>query len=214
MKVLDFLKRNLHRHMMIETFVEGVPYVEREEFQRIKNGGECLRSREYVLTTRNPMIDLLGHLYDNRTKVENINLFFGEMETMTDVKKELDQLENVTITSSLDNNWEIGGATTSKAQALQNLIGKLGYRKEEIMACGDSPNDGAMLQLAGVAVAVGNAKEEIKAMADFIALPNDQDGVAQAISSLSSAFTIMPSSTSYIDTPHSLSFAIIGFTWS
>ena len=181
MKVLDFLKRNLHRHMMIETFVEGVPYVEREEFQRIKNGGECLRSREYVLTTRNPMIDLLGHLYDNRTKVENINLFFGEMETMTDVKKELDQLENVTITSSLDNNWEIGGATTSKAQALQNLIGKLGYRKEEIMACGDSPNDGAMLQLAGVAVAVGNAKEEIKAMADFIALPNDQDGVAQAV---------------------------------
>ena len=49
------------------------------------------------------------------------------------------------------------------------------------MACGDSPNDGAMLQLAGVAVAVGNAKEEIKAMADFIALPNDQDGVAQAV---------------------------------
>ena len=33
MKVLDFLKRNLHRHMMIETFMKSVPYVEREEFQ-------------------------------------------------------------------------------------------------------------------------------------------------------------------------------------
>lgn len=179
--VWKFLKRNVSRHMMIETFVEGVPYVEEEEFYRIKDGGECLRSREYVLTTRNPMKDLLGHLYNHRTKVENINLFFGDMDTMTDVRKELDQLQNVTITSSLDNNWEIGGATTSKAQALQYLITKLGCKKEEVMACGDSLNDGAMLQLAGMAVAVGNARDEIKAMADFVALSNDKDGVAQAV---------------------------------
>jgi len=38
-----------------------------------------------------------------------------------------------------------------------------------------------MMKAAGVAVAVGNAKPEVKAIADFIAPDHDQDGVAAAV---------------------------------
>jgi hypothetical protein len=52
----------------------------------------------------------------------------------------------------------------------------LGIDRSEMMAAGDSPNDMAMMKAAGVAVAVGNAKPEVKAIADFIAPDHDQDG--------------------------------------
>ena len=49
------------------------------------------------------------------------------------------------------------------------------------MAAGDSPNDIEMLKAAGFAVAMGNGEEEVKAIADFVTLPNSQDGVAAAV---------------------------------
>jgi hydroxymethylpyrimidine pyrophosphatase-like HAD family hydrolase len=53
--------------------------------------------------------------------------------------------------------------------------------KEEILACGDSPNDEEMLKVAGTPVAVGNAKESVRRLAIHIVAENDQDGVAEAI---------------------------------
>ena len=49
------------------------------------------------------------------------------------------------------------------------------------MVCGDTMNDRTMFEAAGLAVAMGNADEEIKAMADDVTLSNDEDGVATAI---------------------------------
>jgi len=49
------------------------------------------------------------------------------------------------------------------------------------MACGDGLNDLAMLEAAGVAVAMGNGKPEVKEAADFITLDNEKDGVGIAI---------------------------------
>ena len=49
------------------------------------------------------------------------------------------------------------------------------------MAVGDSPNDMAMLKEAGMPVAVGNAKDEVKDIAAYVAPTNYEDGVADAI---------------------------------
>ena len=53
--------------------------------------------------------------------------------------------------------------------------------KFNIEVCGDTMNDRTMFEAAGLAVAMGNADEEIKAMADDVTLSNDEDGVAAAI---------------------------------
>ena len=94
---------------------------------------------------------------------------------------ELIKIPDVTITSSLKNNLEIGGATTSKAEALRKMGELLGIKQEEMMAIGDSPNDIEMLKAAGMSVAVGNAEEEVKEQASYISADNDNDGVAEAI---------------------------------
>ena len=49
------------------------------------------------------------------------------------------------------------------------------------MVCGDTMNDRTMFAAAGLAVAMGNADADIKAMADDMTLSNDEDGVAVAI---------------------------------
>lgn len=166
---------------MVEIFIDGTAYIERSLYEYIRDGGETYRHREYVMRTRNPVDDLMKHLLDNRDRIENINIFFNTQEAKAAMHPILMQLENATVTSSLDNNWEIGGATTSKANALAQLMDMLDVKKEEMMACGDSPNDIAMLKEAGISVAVGNAKEPVREMASFISASNNEDGVAIAI---------------------------------
>lgn len=85
------------------------------------------------------------------------------------------------MTSSFAHNYEIGGETTSKAEALRFLMKKLGLNSSQLMACGDSPNDEEMIKLAEIGVVMGNASEEMKARADYVTDSNAEDGVAKAI---------------------------------
>ena len=50
-----------------------------------------------------------------------------------------------------------------------------------MVACGDGRNDVTMVNYAGMGVAMENACDDVKKVADFITASNDQDGVAIAI---------------------------------
>lgn len=69
----------------------------------------------------------------------------------------------------------------NKGAGLQALAERLQLQPENVMAIGDQENDMAMLEYAGVGVAMGNAIEPVKAMANFISKTNAEDGVARAI---------------------------------
>lgn len=69
----------------------------------------------------------------------------------------------------------------SKATGLEKLAKYLNISKEEIIAIGDADNDIEMIQYAGVGVAMKNAKDEIKNLADFVTKSNEEDGVAYVI---------------------------------
>ena len=68
-----------------------------------------------------------------------------------------------------------------KASALAELTKILNIPREMLMACGDGLNDIPMLEYAGLSVAMANAYEETKKVADYIAPSNEDDGVAEAI---------------------------------
>lgn len=76
---------------------------------------------------------------------------------------------------------EITPPGIEKASALERLSGILGMSREQIMACGDGLNDIPMLEFAGLAIAMDNAYEETKNVADYIVSSNEDDGVAEAI---------------------------------
>ncbi|HCD10628.1 MAG TPA: Cof-type HAD-IIB family hydrolase, partial [Thermoanaerobacter sp.] len=61
------------------------------------------------------------------------------------------------------------------------LGGYLGIEREEMIAIGDSENDIEMIKFAGLGVAVENAIDEVKKVADFITKSNMEDGVKYVI---------------------------------
>lgn len=69
----------------------------------------------------------------------------------------------------------------NKASTLQTVCDILEIRPEEVMAFGDEQNDIKMIEFAGLGVAMGNACDKLKAVADEITLTNNEDGIAHII---------------------------------
>ena len=69
----------------------------------------------------------------------------------------------------------------TKGTSLAFLIEKLGITREEVIAIGDSYNDVAMIEFAGLGVAMGNAPDDVKELANFVTDTNNNDGVAKVI---------------------------------
>ena len=68
-----------------------------------------------------------------------------------------------------------------KAEALKELLERLGGSADEMLCCGDGYNDLGMMQLAGISCATRNAKKPVKQAACFVTNSNDNDGVALAV---------------------------------
>lgn len=166
---------------VIECFIDGVAYIDKWYYDEVKQSGESFRSVSYILNTRNPVEDIYQFILEHRNSIENININFEDISEKPAMRERLLTIPEATITSSFNHNLEIGGATTSKADALEHMCQIFGVGQDEMMAVGDSPNDIAMLKASGIPVAVGNAKDEVKAVARYIAPTNQEDGVADAI---------------------------------
>ena len=69
----------------------------------------------------------------------------------------------------------------TKGNALRWCADHFGFRMDELLAFGDSLNDVSMLEAAGVGVAMGNAREDVKAMGFPVCGTNEEDGVARYI---------------------------------
>jgi Cof subfamily protein (haloacid dehalogenase superfamily) len=68
-----------------------------------------------------------------------------------------------------------------KGKALSALASHMGVSLGEVVAIGDGTNDIPLLSLAGLAIAMGNAPDEVKAVAHHITLDVDHSGLAAAI---------------------------------
>ena len=88
------------------------------------------------------------------------------------------------LTYSAPISLEITRSGIDKGEALKVLAMYLAIPLERILVIGDSHNDVSMFGIAGMAVAMGNAPEGVKAAADLVAPSNDQDGVAWVLREL------------------------------
>lgn len=75
-----------------------------------------------------------------------------------------------------------------KGPSLQSMLSQLGMTTENMMAFGDSYNDISMIRKAHIGVAMGNAEEKIKEIADYVTDSNERDGVAKAIRHFANSF--------------------------
>lgn len=73
---------------------------------------------------------------------------------------------------------------TSKGNGLAIFAKMLGVYKSDIISFGDSYNDIEMIENSGIGIAMGNSCAELKKIADFITLTNDDNGVEKALQNL------------------------------
>lgn len=105
-----------------------------------------------------------------------------DYEKLLPVKETIDGMEDADCAFYKDTytgKWflEVFSAKASKSNGLRFLREKYGF--DEVVAFGDNLNDLPMFAQADKKIAVGNAREEVKAAADIVIGTNDNDGVAQ-----------------------------------
>ena len=97
------------------------------------------------------------------------------------VRKFLVSNPSITTVCGGYNNLEFTRADASKGVGLRKLAEILGVNPDATMAIGDTENDLAIIEAAGIGVAMGNATDAVKARADYVTTTNTKDGVAAAI---------------------------------
>ncbi|KSV58348.1 Cof-type HAD-IIB family hydrolase [Acetivibrio ethanolgignens] len=110
-------------------------------------------------------------------------LLTGEPERMESIVEKLKEQfgEDLNIFRSEPFFIEIMPPNIDKAYSLSKLLEQLHYSRKQMICCGDGFNDISMIRYAGLGVAMANAQPEVKAVADFITLSNDEDGIACVI---------------------------------
>lgn len=77
--------------------------------------------------------------------------------------------------------WERAGdivpKDAAKSAGVSRILTHYGFCAEEAMAFGDSANDIDMLKAVGLGVAMGNASDEVKALADDVCRPVTDEGI-------------------------------------
>ena len=89
--------------------------------------------------------------------------------------------DSLQVVKSFDTYIEITHRDVSKAKAAEWLAERWGIAREQVLAMGDHENDRSMIEWAGLGVAMGNAISSVKAIADYIAPTDEEDGAAVAI---------------------------------
>jgi Cof subfamily protein (haloacid dehalogenase superfamily) len=131
-----------------------------------------------------PVGDLLAWLAEPPTKL----VLVGDPE-------ELDAVEarakaafegRLYISKSLPYFLEFAAHGVTKGAGLDFLAHRVGFTREETVAFGDGENDVELVEWAGYGIAVENAHERVKAVADWICPSAEDEGVAQVLEALDS----------------------------
>lgn len=118
---------------------------------------------------------------------ENINIYkflFIEYDNqkLQEIRKELQDLNELNISSSWINNLEVTRNDVSKGNSLIYLTRHLDIDLSSTIAMGDNNNDISMITKAGLGLAMKNGTQEVKEKADIITeFSNNEDAVAEII---------------------------------
>lgn len=132
------------------------------------------------LTTIKP--NIIDKSHDGLFNQINKFIWFDESDVLVDVQNNvLNNVMGINYFKSQSELLEIVPSNVSKGLTLEKLASLLGVKQEEVIAIGDDENDISMIKYAGLGIAMGNAKETVKQVADYITLTNEENGVGEAI---------------------------------
>ncbi|MDL2295691.1 Cof-type HAD-IIB family hydrolase [Lachnospiraceae bacterium OttesenSCG-928-E19] len=164
---------------LMEVFHEGKGY--RSVVNDLPRFFENPHIVEYMERTRSPSEDMIGIVNEFPEGLDKVRATFARLDEREAVAQRIEKETDLTITSAVRNDLEITAENVNKGVGMLALGEMLGISRQEIMACGDGMNDYEMIKQVGFGVAMGNAVEPVKQVANYITETNDDEGVAKAI---------------------------------
>ena len=169
--ILNFL---LTRDIHMDAFIGGKGYTPVQCVETAQKLTVPSSIKNYIITTRTRLDNILQFIHENQLKVQKMTLNFypaadGTLIDRETVRKFLVSNPSITTVCGGYNNLEFTRAEI------------LGVNPDATMAIGDTENDLAIIEAAGIGVAMGNATDAVKARADYVTTTNTKDGVAAAI---------------------------------
>lgn len=116
--------------------------------------------------------------------IYKIGLYHEVPETFTAIMKALKGIEGLETCMSLDTSFDVMAKGVTKATGIEAIRRHYEIPLEDVIAFGDNENDIDMISYAGVGVAMENATEALKAVANFVTVSNDDDGLVYALERL------------------------------
>lgn len=130
--------------------------------------------------TGTPAADLRAFLLDPAHAIQKLNMHFDTKEARERVRSRLAGIDAETVDSE-HSSLEFSPKGVNKGTGLLALADLLGISHEATIGVGDADNDLPMLRAAGLSVAMGNANDNARALADVVVADNDSGGCAEAI---------------------------------
>jgi Cof subfamily protein (haloacid dehalogenase superfamily) len=192
----------VHRHWTLAkpTALQLLDYFEQVDFQQHLSVHAYVNDRLYIraLTTE-------SQLYSDRTGVELFPI--GDLRTLVQAHEptkllalsqtaaHIDSLytqlrtqytpAELYLTKSIATFFEATNPLVNKGTAVQYVAETLlGLEPHQVLTIGDNFNDIEMLQYAGIGIAMGNAPEPVRAIADWVAPDVERNGAAIALSQI------------------------------
>ena len=181
--IVNFL---LTRDIHMDAFIGGKGYTPIQCVETAQKLTVPSSIKNYIITTRTRLDNILQFIHENQLKVQKMTLNFypaadGTLIDRETVRKFLVSNPSITTVCGGYNNLEFTRADANKGVGLRKLAEILGVNPDATMAIGDTENDLAIIEAAGIGVAMGNATDAVKARADYVTTTNTKDGVAAAI---------------------------------
>ena len=165
-ELYDYLKA--HNGTLTLTFLDG--YYVYHNYKKVLEYNDATGNIRYIN-------DEEGHTRHRQS------LPFGGFTKISDADAEAFNTPERTVKLVIfqPGSYDICKVTTDKSKALTQLLEHMGLTWEETVAVGDGANDVEMLSRAGIGVAMGSAKDYVKASADRVTGSVEEEGVAAAL---------------------------------
>jgi Cof subfamily protein (haloacid dehalogenase superfamily) len=129
------------------------------------------------------------HYFDEIDHIDQIldsvhKFGFRISEDFENIKSELDKIKDIQYFKSTADMLDIVSINADKGKGSLNLARLLEIDVRNIIGVGDNENDISMLRDVGYAVAMGDAPNELKELADYVTKTNEEDGIAHLIDHL------------------------------
>ena len=168
-----------------------IPMINDDEYMYVNNvfggmiriNGESFNIIQYESRGGDFLLQEKADLAEFAKSPLNKILIAGEAEYLANAAKEIYAPFKATLNGAFSAPFyfEITDKGIDKAKALEVVNQNLGIKPFEVISFGDAQNDTSIIKYAGVGVVMGNAKEDMKKIADFVTLSNNEEGIAYAL---------------------------------